>query len=124
PALRGISVELLASLGRRKAHSLGRRKAHGRAPEPFEVVVDSRTGVTFIWIPPGEFRMGSEKVKWAKPVHSVKLTRGFYLSKYPVTNEQYGRYLRDKATDAESSVKWDDRQFNQPQQPVVGVSWH
>ena len=114
--LRGISVELLASLGR--------RKAQGRAPEPFEVVVDSRTGVTFIWIPPGKFRMGSEQREWAKPVHSVQLTRGLYLSKYPVTNEQYGRYLRDKATDAKSPEYWDDRRFNQPQQPVVGVSWH
>ncbi|MFM8726764.1 MAG: hypothetical protein ACKON9_16755, partial [Planctomycetaceae bacterium] len=73
--LRGISVELLASLGR--------RKAHGRDPEPFEVVVDSRTGVTFIWIPPGEFRMGAGERSWYKPGHTVQLADGFYLGKYP-----------------------------------------
>ncbi|MFN9134724.1 MAG: NACHT domain-containing protein, partial [Planctomyces sp.] len=51
--LRGTATELLASLGR-----LPRK---GRTPEPFDVVVDGRTGVTFVWIPPGEFRMGSRK---------------------------------------------------------------
>ncbi|MFN9293188.1 MAG: hypothetical protein ACK6EB_34360, partial [Planctomyces sp.] len=73
--LRGTATELLASLGR-----LPRK---GRTPEPFDVVVDGRTGVTFVWIPPGEFRMGSRKHRRSRPVHTVRLTRGFYLGKFP-----------------------------------------
>ncbi|HAV34548.1 MAG TPA: hypothetical protein DCX79_21320, partial [Planctomycetaceae bacterium] len=113
--LRGTATELLASLGR-----LPRK---GRTPEPFDVVVDGRTGVTFIWIPPGEFRMGSEKQERAKPVHSVRITRGFYLGKYPVTNEQYGRYLQAKSGEVPPPGYWGDRKFNKPKQPVVGVNW-
>ncbi|MFN5437234.1 MAG: SUMF1/EgtB/PvdO family nonheme iron enzyme, partial [Planctomyces sp.] len=90
--LRGTATELLASLGR-----LPRK---GRTPEPFDVVVDGRTGVTFVWIPPGEFRMGSEKQE--RPVHTVRITRGFYLGKYPMTNEQYGRYLQAKSAAVQS----------------------
>ena len=46
----------------------------------------------------------------------------FYLGRHPVTNEEWGRYLK-----ANPNVKppkyWSDRQYNQAAQPVVGVSW-
>ncbi|MFN5801034.1 MAG: SUMF1/EgtB/PvdO family nonheme iron enzyme, partial [Planctomyces sp.] len=114
--LRGTATELLASLGR-----LPRK---GRTPEPFDVVVDGRTGVTFVWIPPGEFRMGSRKHRRSRPVHTVRLTRGFYLGKFPVTNEQYEKYVCNSTVKCRYPRFWDNRNLNSRQQPIVGVSWH
>ena len=57
---------------------------------------------------------------WEGPQHEVTL-ESFYLGKHPVTNEEYGRFL--KATGHQEPRYWADRQFNQPKQPVVGVSW-
>ena len=44
------------------------------------------------------------------------------MGRYPVTNEEYGRFLKDNPK-IKPPEYWADRQFNQPRQPVVGVSW-
>jgi formylglycine-generating enzyme required for sulfatase activity len=59
--------------------------------------VDDRTGQTLPVDSPGRFPMGSVNgFSDEQPVREVVLTRGFYLGKYPVTNEQDGRYLDDR----------------------------
>jgi formylglycine-generating enzyme required for sulfatase activity len=69
--------------------------------------------------------MGSEKGDDDEhPVHEVTLTRGFFLTKYPITNRQYARYLESGDRQATAPKYWDDQRFNQPEQPVVGVSWN
>jgi formylglycine-generating enzyme required for sulfatase activity len=85
--------------------------------------VDPRTGIAFITIPAGEFDMGSDDGDSdEKPVHRVRITKAFRLGKYPITNAEYERYLK-----ANPGVKpppyWTNSQFNDPQQPVVTVSW-
>jgi formylglycine-generating enzyme required for sulfatase activity len=40
-----------------------------------------------------------------------------------VTNAQYRRFLETAGNSVEKPLYWDDRRFNQPEQPVVGVSW-
>jgi formylglycine-generating enzyme required for sulfatase activity/predicted phosphodiesterase len=85
--------------------------------------VDSRTGIGFVAIPAGEFDMGSETGDSdEKPVHRVRITLSFLLSMFPVTNQDYQRFL-----EANSGIKppdyWNNSQFNDPKQPVVGVSW-
>ncbi|MGD2087156.1 MAG: formylglycine-generating enzyme family protein [Candidatus Aminicenantes bacterium] len=47
----------------------------------------------------------------------------FYISKYEVTNKQYGNFLKDNP-DYERPGSWNDGNFNGPEQPVVGVSWY
>ena len=52
-----------------------------------------------VWIPGGEFLMGSETSEEGRhsdegPVHKVTLD-GFHLGRYPVTNEEYGRFLKE-----------------------------
>ena len=89
------------------------------------VFVDQRTGMTFVMIPPGEFTMGSENGGAdEKPVHTVRILQGFGLGKYPVTNAQYGRFLEMAGHPVRRPEYLDNRRFNQPEQPVVGVSWH
>lgn len=48
----------------------------------------------FVWVPPGEFMMGADDL-WdaCQPVHRVRITRGFWLSEYEVTNAQYAAFL-------------------------------
>ena len=49
-------------------------------------------GIEFVWIPPGEFRMGSTG-RYAdddeKPVTRVRISRGYWLGKYEVTQGQW-----------------------------------
>lgn len=47
----------------------------------------------------------------------------FYISKYEITNEQYGKFLNDNPSH-EQPAFWYNENFNKPDQPVVGVSWH
>ena len=47
----------------------------------------------------------------------------FYMGRYPVTNAEYARFLKANPDKAEPGL-WNDRNFNRPDQPVVGVSWH
>ena len=50
-------------------------------------------GMKFVWIPPGNFQMGSpkeEKVRQNHETqHKVTLTKGFYMGVYTVTHEQW-----------------------------------
>lgn len=47
-------------------------------------------GIEFAWIEPGSFTMGdlTEDTYRATPVHDVIITKGFYLGKFEVTQEQ------------------------------------
>ena len=55
------------------------------------------------------------------PQRTVQVS-GFYMGRYPVTNEEYGRFLAENPKAPEPEY-WSDRQYNQSRQPVVGVSW-
>lgn len=47
-------------------------------------------GATYVWVPPGQFMMGSnDGPDDEKPVHTVRITRGFWLGKCEVTNARY-----------------------------------
>jgi formylglycine-generating enzyme required for sulfatase activity len=77
-----------------------------------------------ITIPAGRFQMGSNKGDSdEQPVHEVQISHDFLLGKYPVTNAQYARFLEAVGGSATKPEYWDNRRFNQPEQPVVGVSW-
>lgn len=85
------------------------------------VRVEERTGMRFLWIPGGEFSMGAADIsEEEQPVHLVRVSP-FWLAEVPVTNRQYGMFLA--ATRRGEPRYWRDRRFNQPDQPVVGVSW-
>ncbi len=58
-----------------------------------------------------------------KPVHRVWVDE-LLLAARQVTNDDYGRFLRDTAFPSLTPPFWSDPAFNHPAQPVVGVSWH
>ncbi len=91
-----------------------------------DVFISEPGGYELVRIPGGVFRMGSSvleagRYKSEEPLHDVQVP-DFYLGRYPVTNEEYGRFLKDNP-EIEEPKYWADRKFNQSIQPVVGVSW-
>ncbi len=56
-----------------------------------------------------------------RPVHRVWVD-AFQMAATQVTNAEYACYLR--ATSAQPPPFWNDANFNHPEQPVAGVSWH
>jgi formylglycine-generating enzyme len=56
-----------------------------------------------------------------RPRHRVEV-RGFLAATLPVTNADYRLYL--EKTGDRAPPFWSQSQFNDPEQPVVGVSWH
>ncbi len=65
----------------------------------------------FAWVPPGAFLMGGSADD-EKPVHRVRLTKGFYMGIYPVTQAQWQGVMGYNP----SNFRGDDR-------PVEMVSW-
>ena len=78
-------------------------------------------GIPFIWIPEGEFIMGSpdsEEDRWTDegPQHRVSLD-GFWMSKYQITQGQWraimwwnNSYFEDGDNYPEENVSWNDTQ--------------
>jgi formylglycine-generating enzyme required for sulfatase activity len=124
--------EALAKLGDEAVHrqavvdclqSVKRRRGIGHASATDKVVA----GIELALVPGGRFWMGTDDedeqvFDEERPRHEVELAP-FYLARTPVTNAQYRRYLETNPA-VPKPKHWGDRQFNQPQQPVVGVSWH
>lgn len=74
-------------------------------------------GLTYIWIPPGTFRMGcspddSECFDNEKPAHTVTLTRGFWIGQTPVTQEAYSKVMGSSPS-----------AYHGAQLPVEEVTW-
>jgi formylglycine-generating enzyme required for sulfatase activity len=78
-------------------------------------------GMKFVWIPPGNFMMGSpvkEEKRDANEVqHKVTLTKGFYMSVYTVTQEEWQAVMgnnpsqfKDEKNLPVEKVSWDDCQ--------------
>jgi formylglycine-generating enzyme required for sulfatase activity len=86
-------------------------------------------GMTFVWIRPGTFKMGSpkeEKDRNAVEVeHTVELTKGFFMGVYPVTQEQWhGEVIRDYVKPWEGFDLANPSRFrSQKKLPVETVSW-
>ena len=64
---------------------------------------DPVTGMKFLWISPGSFDMGSTRIEDANPVHTVKISKGFWLGQFEVTQAQW----RAVTNDDPSSFKGD-----------------
>jgi formylglycine-generating enzyme required for sulfatase activity len=91
------------------------------------VMYAEQGGYELVFIPGGVFMMGSPETEAGhdddeSPLHEVQVA-DFYIGRYPVTNEEYGRFLATNPEMKEPNF-WGDRNYNQPNQPVVGVSWH
>lgn len=58
----------------------------------------TNTEITFTYIPPGHFSMGSPKSEKTHrinefPVHDIFITKGFHITIYPITQKQYSTIM-------------------------------
>lgn len=90
------------------------RKAEGGAPPKH---VTNSIGMKFVWIPPGNFMMGSpkeEKQRWVNETqHKVTVTKGFYMGVYTVTQEQWEEVMGNNPSEFKGEKNL----------PVEQVSW-
>ncbi|MBN2272039.1 MAG: SUMF1/EgtB/PvdO family nonheme iron enzyme, partial [Sedimentisphaerales bacterium] len=57
-------------------------------------VWENSIGMKLVWIPPGEFEMGSDHgLSNEKPIHTVEISKGYYMGIYEVTQEQYQKVM-------------------------------
>ncbi len=69
-------------------------------------------GMEFVLIPAGTFEMGSDKKEDEHPVHTVEITKPFYLGKYPVTQAEW-----------EAVIGKNPSRYKGATRPVESVSW-
>jgi formylglycine-generating enzyme required for sulfatase activity len=68
------------------------RKAAAR--KPGELKINPQDGLTYVWIPPGTFRMGCSAgddgcLDDEKPAHEVTISKGFWIGQTEVTQEAF-----------------------------------
>ena len=74
--------------------------------------------ISLVWIPPGTFLMGSKPEEEGhgldeEPLHEVRITKGFWLGQFEVTQSQWDLFMEDNPSD-----------FRGANKPVDGVSWN
>ncbi len=94
-------------------------------------------GAPMIAIPEGPFTMGIDKEEVMQiyaldgkenPVFATEIPARqvpmapFYIDKYPVTNRQYERFLAE--TGHRKPMLWQRAEWDDPDQPVVGLGWN
>ena len=50
-------------------------------------------GIEFVWIPAGEFRMGSTSRRAEQPIRQVRISQGLWLGKHEVTQAEWQRVM-------------------------------
>ena len=80
-------------------------------------------GIEFVWIPPGTFQMGSPESEKDRrgdegPVHTVRISKGLWLGKYPVTKDEWKVVMGTEPWRGLPYVLDDARS------PAVYVSWN
>ena len=118
----------------------GCRATEGTVAEPYSgtgyarEVLHEKSGITLLFVPAGEFRMGGRRSVVQAPPHTVRIAQPFYMGKYEVTNAQFKRFVDatgyDGKADSDSfyfdflkhfrgeSIMPTDGNF-----PVVWVNW-
>ena len=83
---------------------------------------DNALKMKFVWCPPGEFVMGSPRTEPDRDSNEgqveVKLTKGFWLGKYTVTQGEWERVM--------GTTPWERRFYVEqgPQFPATYVNWY
>ncbi len=123
----GNTTEVRAQKGRLGCPPATPPKAY-EPPRQSEIFFDAKapshmhepTGIEMVYIPGGVYTIGTNDLsEWERPAHQETL-ESLWLAKYPVTREQYARFLAANPRQARPSG-WNATK--DPHQAVVGVSW-
>ena len=86
------------------------------------IELNSTINLEMIWVEPGEFTMGNpegEALEDETP-HKVNLTKGFYLGKHEVTQQQYEAVVMQGSNGVDSTPSY---YSGNPNRPVESISW-
>ncbi|MFP4502238.1 MAG: bifunctional serine/threonine-protein kinase/formylglycine-generating enzyme family protein, partial [Candidatus Hydrogenedentota bacterium] len=103
-----------------------------QAGEARQVDLGNGVNLDLVWIPPGEFLMGSLESEEGRgrdegPQHRVEITRGFWMGKHEVTQAQWEAVMGNNPSYFQKKVGtgWiSSRRDTQPTHPVESVSWN
>ncbi len=91
-------------------------------PTTAPVTVVEPDGFEMVLVEAGSFLMGSETGRSVeRPVHTVNITKPFYIARYEVTFEQYGEF--HAATRSGSPLPYDGG-WGHGNRPVTNVTWY
>ncbi len=87
--------------------------------------VNERDGSVLLYVQPGAFLMGSYSgMSNERPMHSVRLTRGYFVGKHEVTWGQFRAYCRARSRQPPTNVIDSRGRFEAADtHPVFNVSW-
>ncbi|MBN2431699.1 MAG: formylglycine-generating enzyme family protein [Acidobacteria bacterium] len=92
--------------------------AAGDTVPPAPAAFTNEFGMDFVYLPPGEFMMGSDQgAPNERPVHRVQITRGYYLQTTELTQRQWTAVMGTRPWEAVRHAP------SGPDYPAVGVSW-
>jgi formylglycine-generating enzyme required for sulfatase activity len=89
-------------------------------------------GLSFVYVEPGSFQMGSNDEDNEKPVHTVTISQGFWMGCTEVTNGLYQSFLRETNYDGSKEADrdylrhhrdWSVYASTEATYPIVAVSW-
>lgn len=87
--------------------------------ESLIIPLDDEINMEFRLIPAGSFRMGSRGYdRSEEPIHHVQISRPFYLGIIPVTQSQFGVWI--KSLNFEQQYAFPEN----PQHPVENIDWY
>jgi serine/threonine protein kinase/formylglycine-generating enzyme required for sulfatase activity len=88
-----------------------------KCPEAITVKLADNVVLDLVLIRPGSFIMGDKNsTSPLELAHKVRITKPFYLGKYPVTQEQWAAVLK-------ADSRSDPSEFKGAKNPVEGISW-
>ena len=107
-----------------------RKTAPKRAVEVFrDTLRDGGEGPEMVVLPTGRFRMGDlsgSGFSWARPVHTVTISRPIAMGKYPVTFEEYDRFVDGRDRGFLKALFWRhrpaDNGWGRGTRPVINVN--
>jgi formylglycine-generating enzyme len=90
-------------------------------PAPGSSRKNPKDGQTYVWVPPGTFRMGcsdgdKECYEDERPAHTVQITKGFWIGQTEVTVGAFRKYADIKGVPVPPDQKG-------PKFPVMAVLW-
>ena len=113
-----VAVEAAVERERKKAEAAAeaaRRWAEDLPEEARNRAEAAIAGMEFVWVPSGEFQMGSTSSEDSEqPVTQVRISRGYWLGKYEVTQGQWQALIGSNPSYYKSYG---------PNCPVESVSW-
>jgi formylglycine-generating enzyme required for sulfatase activity len=107
------------------AEETEKKRQEDASPKPETVRSKSRDGADMVFIPAGEFWMGSDDGDSDEQPRRHVYLDAFWIDKYEVTNALYKRFWESDGQRRGNRVPlyWNDSKWNEPNQPVVGVDW-